>query len=83
MPHSPREDLPNRIAKADASEHQFHAAEGERNRAKNLICSVDKTMILSMFYLVSPSFQVAFCFAIQCSDRIQTQIRLAKFKVVK
>ena len=73
MPHSPREDLPNRIAKVDASEHQFHAAEGERNRAKNLICSVDKTMILSMFYLVSPSFQVAFCFAIQCSPKSESE----------
>ena len=48
----------------------FQAAEGERNGAKNLICSVDKTMILSMFYLVSPSFQVAFC-----CGRIQTQIK--------
>ena len=43
MPHPPQEALPNRIAKADASEHHissFQAAEGERNGAKNLICSV-------------------------------------------
>ena len=32
-----------------------------------------KNQILSMFYLVSPSFQVAFCFAIQCSPKSESE----------
>ena len=87
VPHSPREALPKWITKAHASEHHFQAAEGERNQTQNLICSVDKTMILSMFYLIplfrmpsiSPS-NAAILFRARSSVQMT---RLAKFKVRK